>query len=145
MKYWHMQMHPDDRSFADKHVYSVLEHKKIIGLGDWDDGQAVIARFKGELSVNDIVAIKNGSKLIALVQVIGGAYEVGDDESEIGWIEHRRPIRVLDWELEDKRLPQPRGTLERCVSHDAETTKIIREWHGRVVKSFEKRGLVVSV
>lgn len=30
MKYWHMQMHPDDRSFADKHVYSVLEHKKII-------------------------------------------------------------------------------------------------------------------
>ena len=31
------------------------------------------------MKVNDIVAIKNGGKLIALVQVIGGAYEVNDD------------------------------------------------------------------
>ena len=31
------------------------------------------------MEVNDIVAIKNGGKLIALVQVIGGAYEVNDD------------------------------------------------------------------
>ena len=36
------------------------------------------------MKVNDIVAIKNGGKLIALVQVIGGAYEVNDDESETG-------------------------------------------------------------
>ena len=38
------------------------------------------------MKVNDIVAIKNGGKLIALVQVIGGAYEVNDDESETDWI-----------------------------------------------------------
>ena len=47
------------------------------------------------MKVNDIVAIKNGGKLIALVQVIGGAYEVNDDESETDWIVFRRPIRVL--------------------------------------------------
>ena len=42
------------------------------------------------MKVNDIVAIKNGGKLIALVQVIGGAYEVNDDESETDWIVFRR-------------------------------------------------------
>ena len=39
------------------------------------------------MKVNDIVAIKNGGKLIALVQVIGGAYEVNDDE--------RKPIGLF--------------------------------------------------
>jgi len=145
MTYWHMQMHPDDKSFGEEYVHSILEHKKIIGLGNWDDGQAVISVFKDEMRVNDIVAIKNGAQLIALVQVIGGAYQVKDDDSEIGWIEHRRPIRVLDWELENKTLPQPRGTLERCVSNNAPTTQIIRDWHERVVKSFGKRKLATSV
>jgi len=145
MTYWHMQMHPDDKSFADEHVYSILEHKKIIGLGDWDDGRDVIAKFQNEMKVNDVVAIKNGAKSIALVQVIGGAYRVDNDDSEIGWIEHRRPIRLLDWELEEKTLPQPRGTLEKCVSENARTTQVISEWHDRVVNSFKKRNLATSV
>ena len=84
--YWHMQIHPDDQSFSDENLYSILENKKIIGLGDWKEGQEVIATFINKLEVNDIVAIKNGSKLIALVQVIGGAYRVDDDQSEMGWI-----------------------------------------------------------
>ncbi|MBM0990285.1 hypothetical protein JQN46_26080 [Enterobacter hormaechei] len=59
----------------------------------------MILAFRSDLKLADIVAIKNGAKLIAFVQVIGGAYAVHDDSSEIGWIEHRRPIRVLDWEI----------------------------------------------
>ena len=84
------------------------------------------------MKVNDIVAIKNGGKLIALVQVIGGAYEVNDDESETDWIVFRRPIRVLDWDIWGKTLPQPRKTLVICSSENAETTKIIKEWHEKV-------------
>jgi len=145
MTYWHMQIHPDDKSFADEHIYSILEHNRIIGLGNWAKGQAVINAFKNDMEVNDIVAIKNGAKLIALVQVIGGAYHVDNDGTDIGWIEHRRPIRLLDWELEEKRLPQPRGTLERCVNKNAATTQIISEWHGRVVKSFKKRNINITV
>lgn len=145
MNYWHMQIHPDDKSFGEKNVYWILEHKKIIGLGNWEKGKPTIKAFRDEMNVNDIVAIKNGAKLIALVQVIGGWYEVenGNDE-EISWIENRRPIRVLDWEIEEKTLPQPQGTLNKCVN-DVETTKIIKEWHYRVIKSFEKRILHVSV
>ena len=60
------------------------------------------------MEVNDIVAIKNGGKLIALVQVIGGAYEVNDDSSETDWIVFRRPILILDWDIWGKTIPQPR-------------------------------------
>jgi len=142
--YWHMQIHPDDKSFAEEHVYSILEHKKIIGLGNWKEGENVVGVFRNEMKVNDVVAIKNGAKLIALVQVVGGWYEAQDDYTDIKWIENRRPIRVLDWEIEQKRLPQPQGTLNRCVN-DVETTRIIKEWHLRVVESFKKRGLDVVV
>ena len=147
MNYWHMQMHPNDKSFADERIYEILEHKRMIGLGNWDEGQSMISAFQNEMQVNDVVAIKNGAKLIALVQVIGGAYHVVNDgtEIDIGWIEHRRPIRLLDWELEEKTLPQRRGTLEKCVSEHAPTTQVIREWHDRVIKSFKKRNLATSV
>jgi len=145
MTYWHMQIHPDDKSFADEHVYSILEHNRIIGLGDWAKGQAVIDSFKNDMKVNDVVAIKNGARLIALVQVIGGAYHVNNDGTDIGWIEHRRPIRMLDWELEEKTLPQPRGTLEKCVNKNVPTTQIISKWHDRVVASFKKRKIATTV
>ena len=97
------------------------------------------------MKVNDIVAIKNGGKLIALVQVIGGAYEVNDDESETDWIVFRRPIRVLDWDIWGKTLPQPRKTLVICSSENAETTKIIKEWHEKVNEVLTKRGLSLTV
>lgn len=142
--YWHMQIHPDDTSFAEENVHSILEHKKIIGLGDWEAGKSTIDAFRNDMKVNDIVAVKNGGQLIALVQVVGGWYEVADEDPALGWIVSRRPIRVLDWELDGRTLPQPRGTLERCVN-EVETTKIIREWHHRVIRSFKKRKLDLAV
>lgn len=144
MTYWHMQIHPDDKSFADEHVYLILEYNKIIGLGEWEKGEATINAFRNEMDVNDVVAIKNGARLIALVQVIGGCYKVKNDGTDIGWIENRRPIRILDWELDEKYLPQPRGTLVKCVN-DVETTKIIKDWHKRVVNSFQKRKISITV
>lgn len=145
MNYWHMQMHPDDKSFSDENVYFILEHKKIIGLGDWVEGESVIYKFHNHMKVNDIVAIKSGARLIALVQVIGGGYSVDDDNTTIGWIKNRRPIRVLDWELGDKKLPQPRGTLEICANDEAKTTRVICDWHEKVINSFEKRKLPIQV
>lgn len=141
-----MQMHPNDKQFAEEHVHSILEHKKIIGLGNWKKGEenGTIAAFRNEMKVNDVVAIKNGEKLIALVQVIGGWYEVKENNEDIGWIENRRPIRVLDWELDHKTIPHPMGTLNKCVN-DVETTKIIKGWHERVIKSFDKRKVNLTV
>jgi len=145
INYWHMQMHPDDKIYGEEHVYAILEHKKIVGLGHWENGEKVRNKFSNEMNVNDIIAIKNGEKLIALVQVIGGSYRVEDDITDIGWIQHRRPIRVLDWALDGQLLPHPQGTLNKCKSDDVRTTQIIKKWHEEVMKSFTKRKLDIYV
>ena len=89
MNYWHMQMHPTSQiDWAQKHLDWVLEHRQFIGLGEWAGGEAEIHTFKNEMEVNDIVAIKRGQELVALVQVIGGAYFVPRDTGEdkdIAW------------------------------------------------------------
>lgn len=146
MNFWHMQMHPTDNMEFSQNIDWILEHKKIIGLGQWPGGKDQINQFINDIQVNDIVALKRGEKLIALVQVTGGAYKVTDDTNpDMAWIVNRRPIRVLDWAIEERTLPQPRGTLNRCASNDVETTKVIKDWYQRVMKSFEKRKLDLTV
>jgi len=144
IQYWHMQMHPDEMEFSE--VEYILEHKKIIGLGEWKEKSNQIPQFINDMKVNDIVAIKQGARLIALVQVIGGNYDVNDDSDlDTKWIIHRRPIRVLDWALTERTIPQSRGTLSRCTDPNVETTKIIKEWHKQVEESFTKRKLDLTV
>ena len=116
MNFWHMQMHPTDEMSFSQNIDWILEHKKIIGLGQWKGGQKQINQFINDVQVNDIVALKRGSKLIALVQVTGGAYQVTDDTNpDTTWIVNRRPIRVLDWAIEERTLPQSRGTLNKSL------------------------------
>lgn len=146
MNFWHMQMHPTDEIEFSENIDWILEHKKIIGLGQWKDGEEQISTFINQIKVNDIVAVKRGSELIALVQVTGGAYKVTDDiNPETRWIINRRPIRVLDWAIEPKKLKQPRGTLNRCANDDVETTQTIKQWYKDVMKSFKKRKIDFTV
>ena len=145
IQYWHMQIHPTDTSFAEENVHSILEHKKIIGLGDWEAGKETIASFKNTMKVNDVVAIKTGKSLVALVQVIGGWYEVRDDNSKTCWIIYRRPIRVLDWATKNETIPHALGTLNQCVTDDAPTTKIIKTWHSQIETLYTKRKLDIYV
>ena len=103
-------------------------------MGEWEGGRDTINTFVNEMAVNDIVAIKRGGKLVALVQVIGDAYFVpseSDADPRTQWMENRRPVRVLDWAINGETLPQRMGTLNRCANQQAETTKIIRNWHAR--------------
>lgn len=145
MQFWHMQMHPDgELEFAEK-IPEILEHHQFIGLGDWEEGQTQIAQFREEMAINDIVAVRKGQRLIALVKVIGGAYQVTNDQNdELGWIVHRRLVRVLDWAIrDDETIRQSRGTLMRCVSEEAETTQTIKFWYENVKSSYQQRGLQI--
>lgn len=147
--YWHMQMHPTgELEDFGGNIEWILEHRRFIGLGEWEGGKQTIKTFKEEMEVNDIVAIKRGKKLVALVQVIGGAYFVkreSDNDDRTNWIENRRPIRVLDWAINRETLPQPMGTLSRCARDDVDTTKIIKDWHNRINSSLERRGININV
>lgn len=152
--FWHMQMHPTDaqNDFAPNIPY-ILEHRGFIGLGHFYDNNGnldpQIAQFNDKIQVNDIIAIRNGAKFIALVQVIGGAYHIkGDADPRTKWIKHRRPVRVLDWEIDGKLVrecPAPMGTLNRCASDNADTTQIIKDWYHKVAKSLTARELPLSV
>lgn len=146
--YWHMQMHPNNPTFAftDDALWSILENNKIIGIGSyWKDGDTTIDTFKNKIKVNDIIAIKTGSSLIALVQVIGGEYEVEEDESDIGWMVHRRPIRILDWAMDGETIEQPRGTLNICKDQNKATSKTIKSWHDKVCTIMKKRKIPLTV
>lgn len=148
--YWHMQMHPDDNSKNfHKKACEIIENKRLIGLGSWEKGKDTIEKFSKKMKVNDVVAIKSGAKFIALVQVVGGSYEIQNDEEQATeWLIHRRPVRILDWEIDGKKIrecPQPRGTLNRCVDTNADTTKVIKEWHDAVINSFTQRGIGLTV
>ena len=149
MNYWHMQMFPGNAPELDKNVPWIIQNRKFIGLGDWDEKRNQIGDFCERMQVNDIVAIKNGAEFIALVQIIGGVYSIKDDEDErTSWIVYRRPVRVLDWEIDDKEIrecPQPRGTLNICQNEDVETSKVIKNWYERVCSSFKKRGINLTV
>ena len=146
MNFWHMQMHRTGEMELSENIDWILEHKKIIGLGQWEEGKEQINRFINEIQVNDSVALKRGGELIALVQVTGGAYKVTDDANpDTDWIVNRRPIRVLDWAIEPKTLKDVRGTLKRCKSDDVETTQTIKQWYEAVVKSFAKRRVDLTV
>ena len=147
--YWHMQMHPtDELEKFSGYIDWILEHRGFIGMGEWEGGRETINTFVDEMTVNDIVAIKRGSKLVALVQIIGGAYFVpreSDEDERTKWIENRRPVRILDWAINGETLPQPMGTLNRCANDQVKTTQIIKDWHERVKASFKKRGIHTEV
>ena len=150
MNYWHMQMHPDNNPEMAENIYWILENRRFIGLEEWEEreGPAQIERFKEIMQVNDVVAIRKGQTLIALVQIIGGAYFVArenDNDDRTNWIENRRPIRVLDWALNGETIKMAKGTINRCKDDNVETTKTIKDWHERVKESFRKRGLNLEV
>lgn len=148
--FWHMQMHPTNEQgdFAPNIPY-ILEQCRFIGLGEWEGGQEQIERFRHKMQVNDIVAIRDGAKFIALVQVIGGAYQIkNDSDPRTKWIENRRPIRILDWEIDGKKVrecPAPMGTINRCTNDHAETTQIIKEWYEKVATMMTARGVALPV
>lgn len=145
IQFWHMQMFSWDNSqFAD-HIPSILEHQKFIGVGNREENTKYIEDFCHNANVNDVVALKQGGRLIALVQIIGGVYQVAESDDELGWLVFRRPIRVLDWEIDERSIPHCRGTFVKCASEDVETTKVIKEWYEKIKISFEQRNIPLTV
>ena len=138
MNYWHMQIHPSGQAaeFAP-HLAGILA-RGIIGLGEWPQGAAAIRAFKETMQTGDIVAVKRGGELVALVEVAGDAYAVApadDPDPHSRWMAHRRPVRLLAWADGSARIPHNRGTLVRCANANTDTSQIILDWHRRVTEA----------
>ena len=141
--YWHMQMYPDDNpEFFDRYGKIILLHKKFIGLGDWIEEKNQIPDFLEKMQIGDIVAIKKGKKLIALVEVMSEAYKItsSNQNHPLDWLIYRRDIKVLTWAEDNKIIPMARGTLVRCVDENKETTQVIQKWHQDFLDKLEILG-----
>lgn len=129
MNFWHMQMHQENSPVGIEK--DILIKRGVIGLASWETEEAGQQEaFKSKMKEGDIVAIKHGVELIALVKVDGDYYEVTDDE-EFDWLVRRRSVKILDWYRPELALKvSPRGTLIRCdQGGDAESTKSIMKWY----------------
>jgi len=135
MNYWHMQLHPDKPEWNKEK--QLLQEYRLIGLGDWEENKNQQVSFEKVMDIGDVVLIKRGGTIIALVEVIGKyEYEDRDDRHDgLDWFPRRRRIKILDWYDETYNFHvTPRGTLTRCNENneDAETNITIRKWHERV-------------
>lgn len=130
--FWHMQMHqPKSPKNFER---DLISQYKIIGLAIWEmeaAGQQIA--FEKVMNIGDVVAIKRGSKLIALVEVTGDYFEK-QDFGELAWLERRREVKILGWYKDEMNLKvSARGTLTRCdQNNDAESTKSILKWYNLI-------------
>lgn len=137
MKFWHIQLHPDDRrNFTIDVIQNLLIQKKVIGLGEWEDGESKREQFFDLMMIGDIVAVKQGGTPIALVQVVGNAYFEKNTNKELDWFPNRRKIEILDFYKDEYNftIPQTRGTLSICNDLNASTSKIIINWYKKITR-----------
>lgn len=133
--FWHMQMHQPDSPVGIER--DILTKLKMIGLASWDTEEAgQQAAFMTKMNEGDIVAIKHGTTLIALVEVNGPYIEITDDK-EYNWLVRRRKIKILDWYRPELGLKvSARGTLVRCdQDKDADSTKSILKWYSNLISN----------
>jgi len=129
--FWHMQMHQGvlHSGIEEK----ILKEKKMIGMGHWEEDIDQQSNFEKVMQEGDIVAIKSGGQIIALVEVTG-PYKYADEVGDLDWFNRRRKVKILDWyKPEYNFYIAPRGTLTRCNSNgDAASTKSILKWYNQI-------------
>lgn len=136
-QFWHMQMLPTDTEFFDKYGRLIVAHLKFIGLGDENEASDKVRDFSLNMQVGDIVALRKGKKLTALVEITSPCYKVQEAESsKLSWLEFRRNVKVLDWN-DEREIPIAQGTLKRCVNDDVGTTQVIKGWFENIQQSLQ--------
>lgn len=143
MNFWHMQLHESNINW--KREKEVLEKIGYIGMGVWTEtnpSNPQQTNFEHTMKIGDIVAIRRGTKWIALTRVIGKYELLNDDQTtELGWFKRRRQIEILDWYQPDiyevEKCGNHQPTLSICSSSKADTTINIKKWYEKVMS--EKR------
>ncbi len=138
MNFWHIQLHPDDR-LSTETLISILETKKVIGLGEaWPDKNGNPVQdpnwFKNDMRIGDIVMVRDTTTPVAIVKVTGNAFVEKNADQNFDWFTLRREIEILDFfDAEGKlmldkiiakfgvKYIQASGTLTYCNGNNATT------------------------
>ena len=136
MTYWHMQLHPNSLNWGKE--IELLESKNLIGLGKSKSEIAYI-NFKDDMKIDDIVLIKRGSTVLALVQVIGNCEDIETNNDNLDWFRYRRKIKILTTDTKGLPLfPQPRKTLQKAINEYTLSYKYIDNWYKNYLKIIPK-------
>ena len=128
MNYWHMQLEPGENKLGYEKVKEIVS-QNVIGMGKWEEKSSQQDKFQNEMQIGDVVLIKSGKTVVALVQVIGDYFEKNDDDF---WFSRRRNIKILELLDESKNdFPQPMGTLNIASDKNTNTYKYIDSWYKR--------------
>ncbi|QJD29028.1 hypothetical protein [Methylococcus geothermalis] len=132
--YWHMNLHPTNDLLTDNDIKKIVS-SGTIGMGIWERNGVIdpqITDFKNRVQIGDIVAVVNGKKPIALVEVIGDWYEF-DDPGSIIWFCLRRAVKILciddNYIANLDEFPSRTKTLKISTDKNSETYKYIDDWY----------------
>jgi predicted ATP-binding protein involved in virulence len=140
MEYWHMQLHPGRQQWGREK--ELLEKKSIIGLSE-DKSKISYTNFKSDMSIGDIVLIKNGSKVIALVEVVGNFTDSKASTDKLDWFRYSRKVKILKYATDNMLpFPQPRKTIQKATNKYTLSYKYIDKWYKNVLES--EKGLKIK-
>lgn len=126
MNYWTIQLHPDNAKWGREK--DLLRKGKLIGIGNWKERAKQQHDFEHTMQKEDIVLVKRGEEILALVEVIGD-YEYSEDTNDLLWFQRRRQVKILDWYNQEYALKVgKRKTLERCNNKNTSTFSSILKW-----------------
>lgn len=135
MIFWHIQMNqPHGRGETTIDSKKMLEQQvPVIGTGNWEDFQCDYFKGIGEnaLSINDIILIHEGQKVIALCKIISECFEDSTLKSEF-YHHFYRKVEVLDWYNGNEKYPQPQGTLQRLIDKSTVSYQFIENWYNKI-------------
>lgn len=96
MNFWHMQLHPNDKSWTQKDILNLVEGQGVIGIGEsWDGDHGRPLTFQNKFHKGDIVLIRHNGPL-CLVQVVGDCFANPDQAEVDAWFYYCRDIKILD-------------------------------------------------
>ena len=138
MNYWHIQVFDDSEGAnedqkSSTRIQELLQTKQVIGVGD---GSNAKNDFEQKMKAGDIVVVRQGSKAIGLVKVIGEFEDIGANktdikgqEENIDWMRYRRAVKFLTLAPSDmNRFVDINGTLQISLSKGSDTYKYIHSW-----------------
>ncbi len=141
-RYWHIQMFlPEGKGGTVINSSQMLkEERPVIGTGEWDDIQCLY--FKGErngLTVGDIIMVREGSRPLALCQIIGDCFH--DDNLTDKYINYWfRYVEVLEWaDPSEWNSLFSQGTLKILYKHSGtDSWHYINDWY---IQILQKEGM----
>jgi len=145
MTYWHIQMYKT----RDGQEKELLKEKALIGIGENNPKQ--IEQFKKNMNIGDIVLVRKGAKVYALVEVLGEVETIKKDyykdtknKERIDWFKYRRKIKVLAEADESmEKFPQVQGNLTKLVTKTTASYQYIDNWYTKILqKDYDNKNLI---